>query len=189
VGGHGSAGAAGRDADLEPVGFGDSDVMPRPGSTRAPNRPGDPGANAHGGRGPARHHSDIDTPRWSKRKASVWPLVVVVPHVLVEHSLKMTPTPDQHPVQTLLSYRPHPALRERVGIRRLDRVMITRVPSLANTSSKTRVNLLSRSQMSNQGVVMPSGRSIDSSRARWTTHGPFERRATRRAEPAKRAAR
>ena len=45
---------------------------------------------------------------------SVRSLVVVVPHVLVENPPKMTPTPDQHPLQTLLPDRPHPALRERV---------------------------------------------------------------------------
>ena len=47
------------------------------------------------------------------------PLVVVVEHVLVENTLKTTPTPDQHPVQTLLSDRPHPALGDRIGVRRL----------------------------------------------------------------------
>ena len=49
------------------------------------------------------------------------PLIVVVPHILVEHSLKLASAPDQHPVQTLLSDRPHPALGERVGVGRLDR--------------------------------------------------------------------
>jgi hypothetical protein len=48
-------------------------------------------------------------------------LVVVVAHILGEHPLKVAPTPDQHPVQTLLPDCPHPALGERVGIRRLHR--------------------------------------------------------------------
>jgi hypothetical protein len=52
------------------------------------------------------------------------------------------------------------------------------MPSAANTSSKARVNLLSRSRSRNRGVVVASGRSIDSSRARWTTHGPFGRHVT-----------
>ncbi len=51
------------------------------------------------------------------------------------------------------------------------------VPSEANTSSKARVNLLSRSRIRNRGTVVPSAvsrsRSIDSSRARWTTHDPL----------------
>ena len=33
------------------------------------------------------------------------PLVVVMPQVLAEDPLKMAPTPDQYPVQALLSYR------------------------------------------------------------------------------------
>jgi len=64
---------------------------------------------------------NLDTSGRPKRQASVRPLVIVVPHVLVEHSLKMASTPDQHPVQTLLPDGPHPALGERVGVRRLDR--------------------------------------------------------------------
>ena len=47
-------------------------------------------------------------------------LVVVVPYILVEDPLKMATTPDQHPIQTLLSYRLYPPLGERVGVRRLD---------------------------------------------------------------------
>jgi len=47
--------------------------------------------------------------------------LVVVPHVLVEHSPKLASSPDRHPVQALLPGRPHPALGERVGVRRLDR--------------------------------------------------------------------
>jgi integrase len=46
-----------------------------------------------------------------KRKASVRPLVVVVPHVLVENSRKVTSTQDQHPVQALLPVRPEHASR------------------------------------------------------------------------------
>jgi hypothetical protein len=63
----------------------------------------------------------VDTPRRAKRHASVRSLVVVVAHILGEHPLKVAPTPDQHPVQTLLPDCPHPALGERVGIRRLHR--------------------------------------------------------------------
>src|SRR6266516_3989538 len=52
------------------------------------------------------------------------------------------------------------------------------VPSAANTSSKARVNLASRSRMRNRGAMAPSGCSINSSRARWTTQGPFGWRVT-----------
>src|SRR6266568_3460596 len=80
-----------------------------------------PAPNAGGDCFRIRPSPDLDSPGRPEREASVRPLIVVVPHVLVENALKMTPTPEQHPVQTLLPDRPHPALRERVGIRRLDR--------------------------------------------------------------------
>jgi hypothetical protein len=53
-------------------------------------------------------------------RLSVRSLVVIVPHVLVENSLKVTSTPDQHPVQALLPDCPHPALGDRACVRRLD---------------------------------------------------------------------
>src|SRR6266516_5513556 len=80
-----------------------------------------PAPNAGGSRHHIRPSPDLDSPGRPEREASVRPLIVVVPHVLVENALKMTPTPEQRPVQTLLPDRPHPALRDRVGVRRLDR--------------------------------------------------------------------
>jgi C-terminal processing protease CtpA/Prc len=44
----------------------------------------------------------MSIPRWAKRQASVRPLMVVVPHVLVENPFKVTSTPDQQPVRALL---------------------------------------------------------------------------------------
>jgi hypothetical protein len=49
------------------------------------------------------------------------PLIVVVPHVLVQNPFKVTATSNQHLVQTLLSNRPYPPLGECVGVRCLDR--------------------------------------------------------------------
>jgi hypothetical protein len=75
------------------------------------------------GRSPAnmRHGSAVDH-RWRRElKASVWPLVVVVPHVLVEDPRKLASTQDQQPVQTLGPHRPDPPLGDRVGVWRLDR--------------------------------------------------------------------
>jgi hypothetical protein len=82
-----------------------------------------PTPNAAGDRNNRRRRcgSDVATPRRSKLKASVRSLVVIVPHVLVEDLLKVASTPDQHPVQTLLSNRPYPPLSDGVGIRCLDR--------------------------------------------------------------------
>src|SRR6266540_5163142 len=103
----------------------------------------------------------------------MWSLVVVVPQVLVEDPLKMVTTPDQHPVQTLLSYRPYPRSANALAFGARIGVLMIWVPSAANTSSKARVNLLSRSRRRNRGAVVPSGRSIESSRARWITQGAF----------------
>jgi hypothetical protein len=80
-----------------------------------------PAPNAGGDCYRIRPSPNLQTSGRPKREASVRPLTVVVPQVLVEHPLKMTPTPDQHPIQTLLPHRPHPALGERVGVRRLNR--------------------------------------------------------------------
>jgi hypothetical protein len=63
-----------------------------------------PAPNAGGDCYRIRPSPNLDTSGRPKREASVRPLVVVVPQVLVEHPLKMTPTPGQHPIQTLLPH-------------------------------------------------------------------------------------
>jgi hypothetical protein len=78
------------------------------------------------GRSPAnlRYGSAVDH-RWRhKLKASVWPLVVVVMEVLVEDPRKVTATQDQQPVQALLPYGSYPSLGDRVGVWRLDGVLM-----------------------------------------------------------------
>src|SRR6266700_6237757 len=56
-------------------------------------------------------------------------------------------------------------------------VVMVWMPSAAKTSSKARVNLLSRSRTRNRGALVPAfvspSRLIESSRARWATHSPF----------------
>ena len=64
--------------------------------------------------------SDVDTARWTKLKAPMRSLVVVVPHVLIENALKVAATPDQHPVQALLPDRPHPSLGVGIRVWRVD---------------------------------------------------------------------
>jgi hypothetical protein len=126
------------------------------------------------GRSPAnvQHGSAVDH-RWRhKLKALVWPLVVGVLEVLVEDPLRVTATQAQQPVQALLPYGSSPSLGDRACVRRLDGRLDDLVPSEAKTSSKARVNLLSRSQMRNPGPPAPA-RFIGSSRARWSIQGPF----------------
>jgi hypothetical protein len=129
--------------------------MPRPGSTRESSRRD--GLAAGRWRRPGQHQD------WTRRRQSSAgeapglgaSLVVVVPQVFAEDPLEVTAPPDQHPVQTLLPYRPYPSLGEHACVRRLDEVLMTWVPSEANTSSKARVNLPSRSRMRNRDPVAP----------------------------------
>jgi hypothetical protein len=80
-----------------------------------------PAPNPDGTPSPAGRHPDVDAPRRPKRKASVRPLVVAVPHVLIDNTSQVASTPYQHPVQAHLPYGSHPPLRECIRVRRLDR--------------------------------------------------------------------
>src|SRR6266536_148364 len=85
--------------------------MPWPGSTRESSPEPIPTSNTGGCRNNRwRRRSGAVTPRRTKLKAPMGSLVVVVPQVLVADPLEVATTPDQHPVQTLLSNHPHPPL-------------------------------------------------------------------------------
>ncbi len=57
----------------------------------------------------------------SKAKPPVWPVRVVVPHVIVQNSLQLAPSDDQQVVEAFAADRADPTFREGVGVRRLDR--------------------------------------------------------------------
>lgn len=80
-----------------------------------------PAPNEGGSRNRIGPSPDLDTRRRPKREASMRPLLVVVPHVLIEHTFKVASTPDQHPVQALLPHGSYSPLSEGVGVRCLDR--------------------------------------------------------------------
>ncbi len=80
-----------------------------------------PAPNAGSSRNRRMSTSDLDTPGRPEREASVRPLVVVVPHIFVEDTFEVASTPEQRPVQALLPHGSYPPLRDRVGVRRLDR--------------------------------------------------------------------
>src|SRR6266567_576568 len=80
-----------------------------------------PTPNAGSSRNRRMSTSDLDTPGRPEREASVRPLVVVVPHIFVEDTFEVASTPEQRPVQALLPHGSYPPLRDRVGVRRLDR--------------------------------------------------------------------
>jgi hypothetical protein len=87
----------------------------------------------------------------------------------------MTPTPDQHPIQTLLPHRPHPALGERVGVRRLNRGLDDLDAVSGQDIVEGAGELGIPVTKEEPRAVVPSGRpiSIESSRARWTTQALF----------------
>src|SRR6266487_5713626 len=124
--------------------------------------------------------SPIDHARWAKLKASVRPLVVVVAHVLVENTFKVTSTQisiqSRHSCRTVRTHRSANAL----AFGAWTGVLMTWTPSAAKTLSKARVNLLSRSRMRNRGALVPavvsSSRRIESSLARWTTQAHSDAR-------------
>jgi hypothetical protein len=81
-----------------------------------------PASDYRGGHRANAHDGCLVDRAWRQKfKASVRPLVVVVPNVLVENAPKVTSTPGQHPVQALLPHGSYPPLSEGVGVRRLDR--------------------------------------------------------------------
>src|SRR2546426_1174139 len=51
----------------------------------------------------------------------MWPSLVVMPDIGAEHTLKMSPSSDEHPVQALRPNRPHPSFGEGVRVRSPDR--------------------------------------------------------------------
>jgi hypothetical protein len=85
----------------------------------------------------------------------VRPLIVVVPQVLVEHPLKMTPTPGQHPVQALGADGADPSLRGRVRPGSLHGRQQHLGTLGADTSSKLRQNFASRSCSSKAHLAPP----------------------------------
>jgi hypothetical protein len=127
--------------------------------------------NAIGDRDSGRRESGANAHRRAKRKASVRPLVVVVPHLLVEDPLEVASAPDQQPVQALLPDGQYPALGDRVGVRRLDRGRDDLNAVGGEDVVKGAGNLVSRSRSRNRCAVTSSAPSvsIENARARWTT--------------------
>ena len=75
-------------------------------------------------------------------------MVVEVGHVLGQHSLEVAAVDDQHPVQQFAAHGADPSVRPialargaRTGVRRMG------MASLAKTASKTVVNVVSRSRI------------------------------------------
>src|ERR1039458_6187389 len=135
-------------------------------------------------------------------KTTVRPMLVVMPDEVAKDGFEMVTANNERPVETLFPDGPYPALRDRVRTRRPDGcldylegctnslltsrsrigprtrlgertgVRIISVPSGAKTSSKPRVNLVSRSRTRKRKRLPPSSRSETRFRATWVTQVP-----------------
>jgi hypothetical protein len=80
--------------------------------------------------------------RCGEPERAVWPVVVV--DVDAQDALELLVTADREPIEAVAADGADPAFGERVCFRRAKGVRMISTPSLRKTSSKTRLNLLSR---------------------------------------------
>ena len=76
-------------------------------------------------------------------------MIVEVRHILGQHCLEVAAVEDQHPVQQFAADGADPSFGDGVGRGARTGVRRMRMSSLANTASKTAVNLASRSRIRN----------------------------------------
>jgi hypothetical protein len=99
----------------------------------------------------------------------VRPVRVAVAAVGAEHVLEVAASEDKDPVEAVGANCADPTLGEGVCVRRLARrVRITLMPSARKTSSKARLNLVSRSWMRNRNGCS-SANCMAMLRACWVT--------------------
>jgi hypothetical protein len=102
-----------------------------------------------------RHHHMLIVIRWSLTTSLMRPMRVAVIGILVQDHAQVTFAVDQHAVGALGAHRPDPARHSSSpsGVR--GGVFSTVMPTAANTSSKTVVNLASRSRMRKRNDPCP----------------------------------
>ena len=99
-------------------------------------------------------------------------MAVVVLDVAVEDAKEVTAAGDQEVVQALLATVPTQRSATALALGAWIGVRMTWAPTPRQTSSKARVNLLSRSWIRNRTAVASSSRVARRLRACWATHGP-----------------
>jgi hypothetical protein len=100
-----------------------------------------------------RHHNVLVLIGWALLAGLVRVVRVVMLGVLLQDRSKVAFVVDQHPVSAFGSDGAHPVLGVAIGRGVRGGVFITVTPSPAKTSSKTAVNLASRSRMRNRNDV------------------------------------
>ena len=113
-----------------------------------------------------------DPCRHFESKAAVRPMLVVMPDVVAKDCFEMVATENERPVETLFSDGPYPPVATAFARGDLTGVLITSIPSQANTSSKLAVNFASRSRIKNRNDRPCSVRSPARLRATWVTKEP-----------------
>jgi hypothetical protein len=105
-------------------------------------------------------------------KAAVRPMLVVMPDVVAKDCFEMMTAKNERPVGH--SSRTVRTQRSAIAFARgdLTGVLITSIPSEANTSSKLAVNFASRSRIKNRNDRACSARSPARLRATWVTKNP-----------------
>ena len=95
--------------------------------------------------GEGRRNGGVPRHRRFEAEAPMWSVLVVVPDVLGERLFQVTTPEDEDPVQALSPHGPNEALNISIGD--LTGVLMTSIPSAANTASKLELNFASRSRM------------------------------------------
>jgi hypothetical protein len=103
---------------------------------------------------------------------SVRLVLVVVEGVGRDNVVEVAAANDQQLVEAFPAQAADPAFGVRSHQRGCTGPLITRILSERTTSSKLRVNLLSRSRMRNRGRTSSSSSPISRLRPCWVTHGP-----------------
>jgi hypothetical protein len=85
---------------------------------------------------------------WGEVERTVRPVLVVVRGVDTQDSVKVSASDDEDAIEAVAADRPHPTLGECVRVRRSDRSPDHLDPSERKTSSKSRLNFVSRAWIS-----------------------------------------
>ena len=112
---------------------------------------------------------------WRRRtqaQRSVWPVVVVMVNVHAQDVLELPAACNQKPVETVAADGADPALGDRVRLRRPKGCADDFHALVRNTSSKVRLNLLSRSWIKKRIGLGRSGSDQASWRACCVVQGP-----------------
>ena len=109
---------------------------------------------------------------WAEFEAAVWPVTVVVGDVGSQDGFEMASPEDEDPVEAFASDGADPASASALAWGARMGVRIAVMCSARKTSSKARVNLVSRSRIRKRRPARGSAAPIERLRAGWVTQTP-----------------